>query len=488
MKLKDVMNGIEEIRILGDITTDVASLKYDSRRVSEGDLFAAIRGENFDGTMFINEAAGRGAKTFLVPEGAAGIPGGTCVFSEDVRKTLALASKNFFGDPSSNLQVVGITGTNGKTTSSYLIHGILEQAGIDAGLIGTVQYLVGGEVISAARTTPEAPDLLGLMDTMVRNNCGTCIMEVSSHALSLHRVTGVKMEVAVFTNLTRDHLDFHRDMEEYFRTKAGLFMKGDVKHNVVNRDDPFGLRLIRDLGPDVITYGMERGDVSPEGPVTIEEWGSRCRLRTPWGPVEVNTTLTGKFNLYNIMAAVAASFLLGLDAESIALGLSSVDRIPGRFEKVDMGQTFTAVVDYAHTPDALESVLKSARTIARGRVITVFGCGGDRDTSKRPLMGQAAGKLSEVVFVTSDNPRSEDPEAIMDDIMEGLRDPVGMVTRISDRKTAIESAVREARPGDIVVVAGKGHENYQIIGKRILPFSDVDEVARAIKKVVGEEL
>jgi UDP-N-acetylmuramoyl-L-alanyl-D-glutamate--2,6-diaminopimelate ligase len=233
---------------------------------------------------------------------------------------------------------------------------------------------------------------------------------------------------------------------------------------------------------------MDEGDICPDGPVTVEEWGSRCRLSTPWGPVDVNTSLPGRFNLYNIMAAVASCGLLGLNVDSIAQGLSSVDKVPGRFEKVDRGQSFTAVVDYAHTPDALENILENARAITDGRVITVFGCGGDRDTSKRPLMGQAAGRLSDIVFVTSDNPRSEDPEFIIDEIMEGLGDPMGTVQRVSDRKTAIACAVREARPGDMVLVAGKGHENYQIIGERVLPFSDVDELGRAIKKVMGEEL
>ena len=488
MRLHDVMNGMEEIRILGDSAVDVASIKYDSRRVSNGDMFAAIQGENFDGVKFIEGAAKSGARSFLVPEGTERRVEGTYAYASNVRKALALASRNFFADPSSKLKVVGITGTNGKTTSSYLIHGILEKAGMDSGLIGTVQYLVGGEVISAARTTPESPDLLGLMDTMVRTGCGACIIEVSSHALTLHRVTGVKMEVAVFMNLTRDHLDFHNDMEEYFRAKAALFKAAEVNHSIVNRDDPFGMRLIRELGSGVLTFGLNEGDISPEGPLTVEKWGSRCRLRSPWGPVDVNTTLPGRFNLYNIMAAVASCGLLGLTADSISQGLSSVDKVPGRFEKVDRGQSFTAVVDYAHTPDALQNVLENARAITEGRVLTVFGCGGDRDVSKRPFMGQVAGRHSELVVVTSDNPRSEDPESIIDDIMEGISDPMGTVERVPDRKAAIDRAVREARPGDMVIVAGKGHENYQIIGERIVPFSDVDELARSIKKAMGEDL
>lgn len=490
MRLSDVMKGVDNLKVLGDSSVEVVSLKYDSRRVTRGDMFAAIQGDSFDGVGFIGEAARGGAASFLVPGGTDPREDGTYIFTDNVRETLALASKNFFGDPSAKLKVVGITGTNGKTTTSYLIHGILEQAGMSSGLIGTVQYLVGGQVISAARTTPEAPDLLALMDAMVRSGTGACILEVSSHALALHRVTGVRMEVAVFTNLTRDHLDFHGDMEGYFRAKATLFEACEVKHRVLNRDDPFGLRLITQPCMDALVYTMVEGegDIFPEGPVSVEKGGSRCRLKTPWGPVDVHTVLTGRFNLYNIMAAVASCGLLGLDAGSIAQGLSLVDRVPGRFEKVDRGQAFTAVVDYAHTPDALENVLENARAIADGRVITVFGCGGDRDTSKRPLMGEAAGRLSDMVFVTSDNPRSEDPESIIDDIMEGLGSPAGTVERIADRKTAIFSAVREAAPGDMVVVAGKGHENYQIIGDRVLPFSDVDELARALEKLMGETL
>lgn len=488
MRLQEVMSGIKNIEILGNGDLDIASIKYDSRRTAKGDLFAAVKGENFDGMDFLEDAASRGAEAFLVPRGAEKRVEGTYIYASDVREALALASKNFFGDPSGKLNVVGITGTNGKTTTSYLVHGILEHAGIAAGLIGTVQYLVGGQIISAARTTPESPDLLGLMGAMIKSGCTACVMEVSSHAVTLSRVKGVKMEVAVFTNLTRDHLDFHNDMEGYFRAKAGLFEESDVKHRVVNCDDPFGQRLIRELGTETITFGMERGDISTEGPVTIQEWGSSCRLATPWGPLEVATTLPGRFNLYNIMAAVASCGLLGVDAGTMAEGLSLIGRVPGRFEKVDRGQPFTAVVDYAHTPDALMNVLENARAITRGRVITVFGCGGDRDKTKRPLMGSVAGQMSDVVIVTSDNPRSEDPEIILDQIMEGLGDPAGVVERITDRRTAIDHAVREARPGDMVVVAGKGHENYQIVGKRILPFSDVDELARALEKLAGEEL
>jgi UDP-N-acetylmuramoyl-L-alanyl-D-glutamate--2,6-diaminopimelate ligase len=488
MTLAELMDGIEGIRILGDESVQIDSIKYDSRRVVAGDLFAAIRGEKFDGTRFIQDAADRGAAAFLLPEGADRRVEGTYAFAEDVRVALALASRNLFDDPSSRLKVVGITGTNGKTTTCYLVHGILEENRIPAGLIGTVQYLVGGQIISAARTTPEAPDLYGLMDGMLEAGCEACIMEVSSHALTLSRVAGVSMEVVVFTNLTRDHLDFHRDMEDYYRAKAALFDAPGVRHRVVNRDDPYGQRLIGKPGRQPLTFGMAKADIVPDGPIQGGGWGTRCTLSTPWGQVEVTTSLPGDFNLYNVMAAVAVCGLLGLTNEQIGSGLAGVGRVPGRFEKIDRGQSWAAVVDYAHTPDALENLLRNARKITEGRVLVVFGCGGDRDQSKRPLMGEAAGRLGDIVYVTSDNPRSEDPSAIIDDIIKGLDKATGEVIRVEDRKEAIALAVAEARAGDMVVVAGKGHENYQIIGERILPFSDADELGYAIEKIAGEAL
>jgi UDP-N-acetylmuramoyl-L-alanyl-D-glutamate--2,6-diaminopimelate ligase len=486
--LDDLFEGVKGIRVQGDKMTEVTSISYDSRRVVPGDLFAAIRGENFDGTHFIGEAAERGAKAFLVPEDADKSIEGTCVYAENVREALAMASRNFFSDPASRMKIAGITGTNGKTTTSYLAHGILESAGFSSGLIGTVQYLVGGQVLSAARTTPESPDLQAMLKAMLDTGCRSCIMEVSSHAITLQRVTGVTMEVGVFMNLTRDHLDFHRDMEDYYSAKASLFEKGQVRNRVINRDDPYGARMLNELGSDVLTFGMDTGDIHIMELVDSGDWGSRFRLRTPWGEVQAATPLPGRFNLYNVMAAAGVCGLLGLQTDAIAEGLSLVKRVPGRFERVDRGQPWTAIVDYAHTPDALENLLENTRDITEGRVILVFGCGGDRDTSKRPLMGAAAERLADRVFISSDNPRGEDPESIIDDIMGGVTGSSEKVVRVTDRREAISMAVREARPGDVVLLAGKGHENYQIIGKRVLPFSDVDELAKAIEETPGVEI
>lgn len=487
MILKKLLKNVGGIEVIGDNMINIASIKYDSRRAAPGDLFAAIRGENYDGTRFIEDAASKGAAAFLVPEATDRKTEGTYVIAGNVREVLALLSRNFFGDPASRIKIAGITGTNGKTTTSYLIHGILESAGIDSGLIGTVQYLVGGQILNAARTTPESPDLLALLEAMVKAECQACIMEVSSHALTLHRVSGVRMEVGVFMNLTRDHLDFHNDMESYFRAKASLFDRGQVRNRVINRDDVYGARLLEELGNDALTYGMDTGEIHPRGPIQGSADGSTFQLETPWGKVQVGTSLPGRFNVYNIMAAVGTCGFLGLKADAIAEGLARVKRVPGRFEKVDRGQPWMAVVDYAHTPDALENLLGNARDLTGGQVIVVFGCGGDRDKSKRAIMGEVATRLADVVYVTSDNSRGENPDAIIDDIMEGLQGDPDKMIRVTDRREAIRLAVRRARPEDILLLAGKGHENYQIIGQRILPFSDVDELTRAIDQLMEGE-
>ena len=482
MNLSDIFKGIHGVRIDGDPSLEISGIRYDSRRTGPGDLFAAVPGEHFDGTRFIEEAAAKGARAFLIPPGTPRSAGGTWVVAENVREALARACRNFFHDPDTLLEVVGITGTNGKTTSSYLMHGVLEVSGKKAGLIGTVQYLVGGQIISAARTTPESCDLYAMLNGMIQAGCQSCIMEVSSHAIVLERVTGLVMKAGVFTNLTRDHLDFHRDMESYYQAKAALFKSGQVQGKVINRDDPYGRRLAGEVGGDVLTFGMEAGDIRPRGVVESGEWGSRFLMDTPWGEVPVNTPLPGLFNVYNIMAAAGACGFLGVEPQVIGEGLSRVNRVPGRFERVDEGQPWTAVVDYAHTPDALENLLRNARRITPGRILLVFGCGGDRDRSKRPLMGEAAAHLADFAIVTSDNPRGEDPEKIIDEIVNGPGSTKGHLARVSDRREAIDAAVREAKPGDTLLLAGKGHENYQIIGERILPFSDVDELKKAIKR------
>ncbi len=479
---------MEGLRFTGPENNDVSGIKYDSRKVASGDLFAAVKGERFDGADFVHQAREMGAMSFLLGSEVPNLDGCSVVISENVRRSLALASRNFYGDPSSRLKVVGITGTNGKTTTAYLAHGILEKAGLGTGLIGTVQYLVGGQVISASRTTPESPDLNAMLSAMEKGKTEACIVEVSSHALCLERVTGIHMEAAVFTNLTSDHMDFHQDMEDYFEAKARLFNRDVAANCLINVDDPYGRRLLKKTGSETLTFGMKEGDIRPEGKMEWGEWGSRLSLATPWGAVPVDSPLPGLFNISNIMAAAGICGLMGLSANAIAEGISEVRKVPGRFERVDRGQAFTALVDYAHTPDALENLLANVREMADNRVILVFGCGGDRDRAKRPVMGKIAEQLADTVYVTSDNPRSEDPEKIIDDIFQGISSTGPTIRRVPDRREAIAASALEAEPGDVLVIAGKGHENYQITGNRTLPFSDADELAKVLSRLGEAEL
>ncbi|MDO8836807.1 MAG: UDP-N-acetylmuramoyl-L-alanyl-D-glutamate--2,6-diaminopimelate ligase [Vicinamibacterales bacterium] len=460
----------------------VAGLAYDSRRASPGTVFIAIRGERFDGAAFAPEAIGRGAIA-VVAEGPA-VPGRAVPWVQvsDGRLALAVLASAFFGDPSHELEVVGITGTNGKTTTSYLVRGILETSGTPCGLVGTVHYSVGGELFDAPRTTPEALDLQQLFRRMVDSGARACAMEVSSHALALSRVDSTRFAAAVFTNLTQDHLDFHGDMDRYYAAKRRLFtLLSAGAPAVVNLDDDHGRRLATEL-PTVITYGLHQpADVTPFA-VSHSLAGVSFEAITPAGRMTVRSRLTGQFNLYNLLAATATGIALGVPREAIAEGLAAVTAVPGRLQVVsEPSDDVTVIVDYAHTDDALRNVLEAVRPLATGRLVTVFGCGGDRDRSKRPKMGAVAARLSDAVIVTSDNPRSEDPDRIIDDIERGVSGapggPVAWV-READRRLAIERAVETARPADVVVIAGKGHEQYQIVGADTLPFDDV-RAARA---------
>jgi UDP-N-acetylmuramoyl-L-alanyl-D-glutamate--2,6-diaminopimelate ligase len=425
---------------------------------------------------------------------------------DDPRFALAALSASCYGHPSRELTVVGITGTNGKTTTTYLLSALFERAGVPCGRIGTVGYRLGPappprptaeggsdtavtpEEQDAVRTTPESRDLQQMLRKMVDRGCGACVMEVSSHALALQRVEQVRFAAAVFTNLTRDHLDFHGDMESYFRTKRRLFeMLPHGAPGVVNVDDPRGQALAAAIDRPV-TYAIDRdADVRPEE-LTPSLDGLTFKARTPRGAVQVRSRLLGRPNTYNILAAVATASALELPLDAIEDALAEFDTVPGRFQVVSTREDdFTVLVDYAHTDDALKNLLETARPLAAGRLITVFGCGGDRDRTKRPLMGAVAARLSDVVIVTSDNPRSEDPASIIDEVSRGLS--TGRMPGrpfeyrlIVDRGEAIEQAIRLARAGDLVVLAGKGHEKYQVIGDRVLPFDDVDVARAALAK------
>lgn len=480
------------------LTRTVKGLAYDSRRVTPGSVFVAIRGQRADGITFVPQAASRGALGVVAevePPAGQTLP---WLVVPDARAALAVMAAAFYNHPSRDMQVVGITGTNGKTTTAYLTAALFEQADVRCGLMGTVVYRIGDEAREAGRTTPEAPDVQQLLREMITGGCGACVMEVSSHALELRRVDGVRFAAAVFTNLTRDHLDFHGDMESYFRSKRRLFdMLPPDGVAVVNIDDARGATLA--AGPwRHVTYGIDRpADVRPIR-LELSLGGLRFDAITPAGPVHVDSRLVGRPNLYNLLAALATGVALGLPVDAIERGLAAVTAVPGRFELVsEPFDDLTVIVDYAHTDDALRNLLETARPMATRRLITVFGCGGDRDRSKRPLMGAVAARLSDVVIVTSDNPRSEDPAAIIEEIKLGIvppaerhrtvdrapngqRPPVRMpqVVTLVDRRAAIERAVAMAEAGDMVVIAGKGHEKHQVIGDRKIPFDDV-EVARA---------
>ncbi len=486
MDFQQILDGAEVLSQQGD--AKVRGLDYDSRRIQPGWLFVAMQGESTDGNRYIDKAVEAGAPAVVTDSSAqpprAGIAWAVVPHG---RRALARLSANFYQHPENSLPTIGITGTNGKTTTAFLVEGLLRAAGRSNALIGTVEYHLPGRVLAAPHTTPEALELMQLFREAVSLGATEAVMEVSSHALAQQRVFGIPYDVAVFTNLTRDHLDFHHGMEEYFLAKRTLFEgcgTAPPRCALMNGDDEFGRRLLefsRTHSKEVYSYGLSAGDFHAER-LEMMPAGNRFDLVTPDGSLPLFSPLLGRVNVHNAIAACAVAWARGCSAAQIAAGLAEMARVPGRFEKVDAGQPFTVVVDYAHTDDALRNLTRMAREFAahnnpRARVITVFGCGGDRDRSKRPLMGEAAGHGSDFVVVTSDNPRSEDPLAIINDSMPGLQRSGVRYTAEPDRRKAIALALHEAKPGDIVVIAGKGHEKTQTTRMGAFPFDDF-EVAR----------
>ena len=455
---------------------EVRGLAYDSRQVKPGDVFIALKGLNAAGVDFAADAVARGAVAVVADRPSDSVVPVPWVVVPDARAAMASMAAEFYGHPSRSMQVIGITGTNGKTTTAYLLRAVLESAGKKCGLLGTVAYSLGDQELPALRTTPEAPDVQRMFRQMVDAGCAACVMEVSSHALALRRVDGTVFAAAVFTNLTRDHLDYHGDMESYFTAKRRLFdMLPPDAPGVTNLDDPRGESL-RKHASTVVTYAINKpADVTP-GPLALTFQGLEFDARTPKGDVHVKSRLVGRPNVSNILATVAAATALDIPAAAIERGLASLRGVPGRFEVVSSSHDdITVVIDYAHTDDALKNLLETARPLAQRRVITVFGCGGDRDRTKRPLMGAVAARLSDVVVMTSDNPRSEDPARIIEEIKRGVPPASARsaaTVAILDRKEAIQFAIRKAEPGDLVLLAGKGHEQTQTIGSEVLPFDE----------------
>lgn len=470
---------------------EVRRLQYDSRLIENNDCFVAIRGTHSDGHRFIQDAVTRGATVVVMQDDAAVSDsffmhaGVVKVVVPDTRKALAIMAGNYFGHPSRQLKVVGITGTNGKTTTSNLLYHILQAGGEEPGLIGTIEYRIGSEVRPAIHTTPESLDLNEMLATMIERGCTSVSMEVSSHALHQSRVFGIQFRVAVFTNLTQDHLDYHGTMEEYFKAKRILFDSlSSTATAVFNADDPWGARMVERSPARKLSYGIGESDVRALD-VRLSLDGTTFRVQHNGQTDEIRSALVGRFNVYNLLAAYAAGLSLGFSHDVLQEGIRRVQNVRGRFERILSPRGWTAIIDYAHTPDALEKCLRTLHELLPvprpGRIITVFGAGGDRDRAKRPIMGRIASSLSDVALITSDNPRTEDPERIIDDIMQGIEEQ-SHVVREPDRRRAIERALSDARPHDVILIAGKGHEEYQIIGTQKIHFSDreiVEEFIRA---------
>ncbi len=490
MTFQQLLYGAEVLAQSGD--PDVSGLEYDSRRVKPGDAFVAMRGESSDGNQFIDKAIAAGSVA-VVSDSASEKPRQGVAWAQvpHGRRALARLSANFYKRPAERLSVVGVTGTNGKSTTAYLVESIFSAAGRKSALVGTIEYHVAGKILPAPHTTPEALELNQIFHEALGQGATQAVMEVSSHALAQQRVYGIPFSAAIFTNLTRDHLDYHHTMEEYFASKRILFEGCGTeppRAAVLNVDDEYGRKLVevgRQRGSEILTYGWAKGDFRADQ-VEITSRGTRFELVTPKEIVPVFSPMIGKVNVYNILAAAAAAYAQNCGSEAISKGIAELTRVPGRFERVDCKQPFTLVVDYAHTDDALRNLTSLANEFVRqagqkGRVITVFGCGGDRDRSKRPLMGEAAGKGSDFVILTSDNPRGEDPIAIINDALVGLQRSNAKYKTEPDRKAAIAMAIGEAKPGDIVLLAGKGHEQVQISRDGTIPFDDVQVAQQALR-------
>jgi UDP-N-acetylmuramoyl-L-alanyl-D-glutamate--2,6-diaminopimelate ligase len=521
MKIKDILR--DDFTVTGDIEREIFGIAYDSRSVKDGFLFFAVKGEKADGHDFIGDAIDKGAAAVVYDKSrdisayAKERPDIAWIGVPDCRDAMAFISHRFYRRPSEGLEVIGITGTNGKTTTSYLIKSVFEKWGKSAGLIGTISYLIKDKVYEAPHTTPESPDFQALLREMSDKGCSHVVAEVSSHALSQKRADYTKFRAAVFTNLTRDHLDFHPTMEDYFRAKERLFLELLAEDGIaiINCDDPSGERLIADLkfkNIKTITYAVNNKDADVRAcDIKSAFKGTAFKVRAKDEEFEISSPLVGITNVYNVLSAVCAALSLNIPIETIKEGIAMTGLVRGRFEKVDMGQDFLAVVDYAHTEDALERLLLTARQLLdayrfakkteelmrekreqfaaveraceKGKIITVFGCGGNRDKGKRSRMGEIAAKLSDFVIVTSDNPRSEDPKGIIRDIEKGIAGDNYII--IPDRKVAISMAVELASSGDIVLVAGKGHEDYQEVGGVRHKFSDRSALEHAIKRTIN---
>lgn len=492
-QLMAALNGqVAIVEQRGALDRTVTSVTDDSRAVASGSLFVAVKGERVDGHRFVAQAAQAGAAAIVAQES---VETGSLPFVKvaDSRKALGFIGSRFYGDPSARLSMIGVTGTNGKTTTTYLCKALLEGIGRHVGLIGTVAYQIGAETIPASHTTPGALELQGLLMKMTQAGLNSVVMEVSSHALAMDRTAGCEYDAAVFTNLTQDHLDYHRTMEEYFQAKLRLFTglgkgKKTGQRAIINMDDPRGAEIRAACRVPVWGYAVKsQADLKAER-VHLSMNGSAFSAATPAGTFAVESRLVGEHNVYNLLGAIGVALHAGATCDQVREAVAKVINVPGRFERVSAGQDFTVVVDYAHTEDALVRLLTAAQALKSHRIITLFGCGGDRDRGKRPKMGRAAVEYSDVVVLTSDNPRTEDPMAILREVEVGVREALQSRSHVEyhlvpDRREAIGMAVRLARTGDIVLIAGKGHEDYQIVGTKKVYFDDREAAREAIQQL-----
>jgi len=500
MKLDYLLKGQHVLEQHEKADIEITGLTTDSRAVKKGYLFVAVKGSNEDGHRYLAHAIQRGARVLVVEHVEKVFGGVTIIRVPDTRAALSELANKFYGYPAEDMNLIGITGTNGKTTTSYLLESVLKEAGREVGVIGTISYRFKEKSLRASLTTPESTDLMRMMREMKDAGVTDIIVEVSSHSLDQGRTRGLKWSRAIFTSFSRDHLDYHSSMEEYFKAKSLLFdslgenRKGDEAKAIINMDDPKGTILQKITKVPVVSYGLGDGCLVSAAAIESTAEGLRFTLVTPSGEVPIISPLLGQINVHNILAAAATAFSYDTDLETTATGIKRLSYVPGRLQRVENKRGLSVLVDYAHSPDALEKVLQTVKQLARGRLITVFGCGGDRDRGKRPEMGRIAGNWSDLVIITSDNPRGEDPAVIVSEIEPGIRESGRQEVNpglpysskgyqiILDRRKAIQAAIQLAHKEDIVVIAGKGHEDYQIIGKTKRYFSDVEEVANAANK------
>jgi UDP-N-acetylmuramoyl-L-alanyl-D-glutamate--2,6-diaminopimelate ligase len=486
MRLRDLLESVETLAVRGDLDVEISSISGDSRLVHAGSMFVAVPGFQFDGAQFIDGAVRKGAVAIVTEKRGLDLPA-AIIEVGSTRTALSLIAANFYGRPAHKLSIIGVTGTSGKTTTTKMIESIFEQTGEPVGLIGTIEYRAGNRREIADRTTPDATVLQQWLATMVEAGVRHAVMEVSSHALALRRTHGTPFAAAVFTNLSRDHFDFHKNFEDYFETKRMLFDQIDRTRRcaVVNADDEYGRKLAAELGSSAMTFGREASaDIHPAAGFEVSFDGLRGTIATPAGDVRLESPLIGTPNLYNWLGAIGGALAVGISLDAIERGIRALASVRGRFEAVAAPGGPTVLIDYAHKPDALDKLLHAVRDIARGqRVIVVFGCGGDRDKGKRPEMGEIAGRLADFSILTSDNPRSESPDAIVREIENGIRRVEGAKYEVVvDRREAIARAIEFGGGDSVIVVAGKGHENYQVVGDRVIHFDDREEVEAVLKR------